>query len=954
MTDQFCTIVTFFDASNLTYRQLTEHDNLTYNINYDSYNNNVIIKFKTNMATIPVGRINQFPLLRYMIAHFKDFPELKLCITLNTQDNNLCYVRIRLKINKHKLIEFASLNTLDLPFYFALNFNWMEDIFNEYAKNQHSTTNTKKSSKKTKTTFKLNVALVPPETELNFTQYDNLMVKSPYSYQQANVDWMINLTQTHTNNSYELYDLSGYYINPNISGIYYHPETYRMYTEDQLTQNCMEKLTLKGGLICDRTGLGKTITVIALIISLLPRKIIKIPTSKLTLKLKQMHGQLPPPTPAPASTVTNIPPPVPVPISPSTSTVTPPETSANPQGGTLIIVPKRIFSTWISRFDEFVKPSAQLKLIKLDTMVDVKRLTSEQLSSADVVILNMTLMINPNFMHTSDKSHPDLTKILWNRVIVDEIHDIIAHYLTSKKQDDVALVRELFRYHGLAKFALTATPILDNKPRESLEFILKYLSNLSPSKSALKAKSSRRRHYDSDSDSDDGYAGYNDDNDGKGELYLTSRLRPEQLQQIYAKHFRLNTEDSVKHIAKFPTYQMQTIFTELTPIERQIYQQAVQSNSDDSELVQICTNFMISNKHVGIIGSDVRDLATVNEQMIKHYTQQLHELSASLPMYQTRLQTEHNKFNLMKFTNLDDQKREYANYRSRINRIEVNLLRIPNEIQQTQAAINAFNQLDLSKFSHEVCALCGELPREIAFQPNGHHFCGDCIHALIPNGATTYTCPISQIMIHKSTVTFSINPHHPNNQNKTQIPTQSTQQTQLLTITPTQHDTGITNRYGAKMSVLISYLRQIIKNDADAKIIIFSQWDQMLKLVGEVLTGNRIQYAELIGSSIHIRSQLQKFTHEPECRVILLSAEKSSSGNDLAVASYIVLLDTINHPNCDKIETQARGRAVRLGQKRDVVEVTRLVSKKTIEEDNYLTYLRNNKNQPDPIILADY
>jgi SNF2 family DNA or RNA helicase len=71
---------------------------------------------------------------------------------------------------------------------------------------------------------------------------------------------------------------------------------------------------------------------------------------------------------------------------------------------------------------------------------------------------------------------------------------------------------------------------------------------------------------------------------------------------------------------------------------------------------------------------------------------------------------------------------------------------------------------------------------------------------------------------------------------------------------------------------------------------------------------------------------------------VLLSAENSSSGNNLTEANHIILLDTINHNDWDTIEHQAIGRAVRLGQTKTVY-VTRMIMKNTIEENNF------NKNQ---------
>ena len=49
------------------------------------------------------------------------------------------------------------------------------------------------------------------------------------------------------------------------------------------------------------------------------------------------------------------------------------------------------------------------------------------------------------------------------------------------------------------------------------------------------------------------------------------------------------------------------------------------------------------------------------------------------------------------------------------------------------------------------------------------------------------------------------------------------------------------NKWGTKMSYLINYLERILK-DGKSRVILFSQWDNLLKLVGNVLTENEINY----------------------------------------------------------------------------------------------------------------
>ena len=68
----------------------------------------------------------------------------------------------------------------------------------------------------------------------------------------------------------------------------------------------------------------------------------------------------------------------------------------------------------------------------------------------------------------------------------------------------------------------------------------------------------------------------------------------------------------------------------------------------------------------------------------------------------------------------------------------------------------------------------------------------------------------------------------------------------------------------------------------------------------------------------------------------MLSSEKANSGCNLTEANHLILVDVIH---ADKqrtweIESQAIGRAIRLGQNKPV-KVLRLIMKDTIEENYY-------------------
>ncbi|MBI5538017.1 MAG: DEAD/DEAH box helicase [Deltaproteobacteria bacterium] len=113
-----------------------------------------------------------------------------------------------------------------------------------------------------------------------------------------------------------------------------------------------------------------------------------------------------------------------------------------------------------------------------------------------------------------------------------------------------------------------------------------------------------------------------------------------------------------------------------------------------------------------------------------------------------------------------------------------------------------------------------------------------------------------------------------------------------------------------------------------AKILVFSEWVEMLKLAAERLDALGIGYEMLHGGVPTERrpALLQNFREDPSLRV-LLSSDAGGVGLNLQVASYVVHLDLPWNPG--KLD-QRTARAHRLGQTRGV-SVTYLCSEIGIE-----------------------
>ncbi|KAG0707327.1 SNF2 family N-terminal domain-containing protein [Suillus ampliporus] len=132
-----------------------------------------------------------------------------------------------------------------------------------------------------------------------------------------------------------------------------------------------------------------------------------------------------------------------------------------------------------------------------------------------------------------------------------------------------------------------------------------------------------------------------------------------------------------------------------------------------------------------------------------------------------------------------------------------------------------------------------------------------------------------------------------------------------------------------KISVLMRLLEDYGK--AGRKVLIFSQFTQILDILQAVLKLKDIKYLILTGSTaVDVRQTLvDEFTDDASIPVFLLSTKAGGMGINLTAASVVVMFDQDFNPHNDR---QAQDRAYRIGQKRDV-DVVKLISRGTIEED---------------------
>ncbi len=141
---------------------------------------------------------------------------------------------------------------------------------------------------------------------------------------------------------------------------------------------------------------------------------------------------------------------------------------------------------------------------------------------------------------------------------------------------------------------------------------------------------------------------------------------------------------------------------------------------------------------------------------------------------------------------------------------------------------------------------------------------------------------------------------------------------------------GLPRDFGHDDSGKLSALRDLVQEceSGGHKVLIFSQFVSMLKLMRAALDEDDIKYEYLDGSTQDRAACIERFQTDPTVPVFLISLKAGGAGLNLTAADTVIHFDPWWNP---AVEDQASDRAHRIGQKK-VVTVYRLVAAGTIEE----------------------
>ncbi|HPK59923.1 MAG TPA: DEAD/DEAH box helicase [Candidatus Cloacimonas sp.] len=116
--------------------------------------------------------------------------------------------------------------------------------------------------------------------------------------------------------------------------------------------------------------------------------------------------------------------------------------------------------------------------------------------------------------------------------------------------------------------------------------------------------------------------------------------------------------------------------------------------------------------------------------------------------------------------------------------------------------------------------------------------------------------------------------------------------------------------------------------NAGHKVLVFSQFVQMLSIIRKVFDAHSLSYSYLDGQTKDRVTPIKRFETNPDIKLFLISLKAGGTGLNLTAADTVILYDPWWNP---MVENQAIDRTHRIGQTQKV-QVFRLITKGTVEE----------------------
>jgi SNF2 family DNA or RNA helicase len=583
----------------------------------------------------------------------------------------------------------------------------------------------------------------------------------------------------------------------------------------------------------------------------------------------------------------------------------------------LIICPTQLCDQWVTEY--YDKFKAKKRVIIIVTCDQYQNLTIGDLLFADLVVISYKILINDSFInksrtvlnHKSYNINNNMDPI--NFIINEKFCDINSDINSGSDNDDIDILDWLDHHSGFLKdktltglqnFYWNSVYLDEYHEISSMNknhILTRIIVNLSSKYKWNISGTPFAKGLDSMIDCLEYNTSFCRDEKNKinGELLDNCKIL-----------FRRNTKTSITN-----EYSQNKLFETIKLIEfnqqeRLIYNSYSYSNSKKyyDFLIKLCCDPSIHEETATII-KNCKTFQEIQDAILNNNENKIASLKTDIEQNEELINIAQQELvDCNDILDIDTIKQKITNYKRSITLFKKEL----ENINRTQDYLkNAIAELKTS----DICPICLDDTDSdnLAVTKCGHKFCHDCITAFIDEKGSLFKCPKCNIHISKDDI-FKLK-----NETNEIIKVENSDLTQL-----------INSVKSSKLGNIIHYINtNLLEND---KMIIFSQHDKLLKKLAENLN---LKVLFCTGSVYQRKNAIKKFQKDSEYKIIMLSSENSASGINLTNANKIILIEPIYgdaHYRKD-IESQAVGRADRLGRNSIPLEIIRFIVKDTIEED---------------------
>jgi SNF2 family DNA or RNA helicase len=588
---------------------------------------------------------------------------------------------------------------------------------------------------------------------------------------------------------------------------------------------------------------------------------------------------------------------------------------------TLILCPNHVCDQWIKEYySKFKNKHNVLLIVTYDQYMNI---TLADLLFADIIVMSYNFLTNKRYLECF-KNNIDLKGQFFDNGFDIDNKDInVVNLLNSKKFS----IFHLFHWN---RIILDEAHEIENINNNKLSLYITYLSsnykwNISATPFANNLSSFiRLMSYNTSYNSIKNTLNY--------DVYTTENLIDLGLHSdIVTKCnvlFRRNTKESIKNEWVGNILREHVNLLDFTTQERSIYDSYKHGsksnyynfliklcchpelNNDTKEMIKNCKTFDEIHKSMVIYNKNLleRELVRIKkiESEISHYNIEINKIEEP-------------------YTDSDKETVDELRLRLNVSKRQLTLSKKSHdEISRTYNYLKS--SVETLKNSEEeiTCPICLDDidTSNLTITKCGHKFCWDCIYETHQiqkqNNIQGIKCPTCNLLI-----------------NNTELYLLSKDQNIYNSIN-SDLQTIIQNVKSTKIGNIIHFLKTLININSSDKIILFSQWDELLHKVGGILSSHGLKIVYCNGSVYKKKKAIDSFCKDPDINLILLSSRNAASGINLTIANKIIFLEPIygNKEYRQDIETQAIGRADRLGQK-NPIDIYRFIIKDTIEEDIY-------------------